>query len=443
MKTCDSPDCHFCKNDLPFTLPDDLYTAFKNGKAVIFAGAGISTETKGAFKTTLYSEIRDELRVRGTPTFSALMSQYCALPNGRKKLLAAVRARFDYARSFPDLLSQVTKFHREIATVPQIDQIVTTNWDDFFETESGALPFTSPEDFIFWDAPGRKVFKIHGSISNLGSIVATQSDYRKQYQAFRTKLIGSNLKMLLATKTVVFVGYSFGDEDFNHIHKLLAKEMTGLLPHSYFITIEDQPPKQLSRLPFTVIKTDATHFIRHLKNKLISDDLLLDDERFRGIYPLWLRIKAEHRHLSSRWDSARHPEDLHCLSYQDGVRHALDRIMALSHKGNYSVPCAFDHFLQTYKKWRAEKLRAGAYYDVAYIDGFIAGNAYLVMSDKVRKHFPFYYLFGSGGDIKTIGQYYRLRKYARQLHKRSYDFAVSVTKKNFQKLIPHHAAFVW
>ena len=33
----------------------------------------------------------------------------------------------------------------------QIENIITTNWDDFFERECGATPYVSPEDFALWE----------------------------------------------------------------------------------------------------------------------------------------------------------------------------------------------------------------------------------------------------------------------------------------------------
>lgn len=82
---------------------------------------------------------------------------------------------------------------------------MTTNWDDYFERECGAIPIVTAEDFAFYNLAGRKVFKIHGSISNYGSIIATAEDYTRCYNNLKTGLIGSHLKSLLATTAVVGV----------------------------------------------------------------------------------------------------------------------------------------------------------------------------------------------------------------------------------------------
>ena len=78
------------------------------------------------------------------------------------------------------------------------------------------------EDFAFWDLPERKVLKIHGSINNIGSIIVTAEDYGKCLRRLRGNIIGSYLKLLLATKTVVFIGYCFDTRTFRSAGFLLG-----------------------------------------------------------------------------------------------------------------------------------------------------------------------------------------------------------------------------
>ena len=173
--------CEICKKKLSFEFPDEVFNACKAGRVVIFAGAGISTETANVFPFSFYEDAKRELNIKkdGNISFSELMNQYCKKFHGKKALLNKIKDRIDYVKSFPELYRQATGFHQELSTIYQIQEIITTNWDSFFEEECGAIPFVTPEDFAFWECPGRKVFKIHGSINNLGSIVVTKEDYRK------------------------------------------------------------------------------------------------------------------------------------------------------------------------------------------------------------------------------------------------------------------------
>jgi NAD-dependent SIR2 family protein deacetylase len=213
---CRNPSCIWCQNNIDFDLPEQLVDDFMKGEVVIFAGSGISTESKNILPETLYESIAYDLGYKKChKPFSELMDEYCLKPNGRINLLSEIKARFDNIKSFPELYRDATRFHRELATIPQLKTIITTNWDTYFEDECGALPFINPEDFTFWNTGERKVFKIHGSINNFGSIIATKKDYAKCLKNLHKGIAGSILKSVLATKTIVFIGYSCPCEFLN------------------------------------------------------------------------------------------------------------------------------------------------------------------------------------------------------------------------------------
>src|SRR5262249_47279095 len=155
-----------------------------------------------------------------------------------------------------------------------IETIITTNWDDFFEVECNAVPFVTDKDFVFWKTAGRKVFKIHGSINNVGSIVATTDDYERCYTDLKAGVLGSSLQMLLATKTVVFIGYSLNDAEFVQLFELLSARMGGMRPHAYLVTITPQSAEFCQRLGITPIGTDATFFVQSLKTHLVNKGVL-------------------------------------------------------------------------------------------------------------------------------------------------------------------------
>jgi hypothetical protein len=67
-------DCHVGRHEIPFTFPDDLLADLLEGKATIFAGAGISTESRSVLKRTFYDDVADELGNPSPPlTFAPLM----------------------------------------------------------------------------------------------------------------------------------------------------------------------------------------------------------------------------------------------------------------------------------------------------------------------------------------------------------------------------------
>ena len=222
----DDCSCIFCKHDLPFQLPQNLLDDFMHGKVAVFVGAGVSTENNTVLKNTLYDAVRAEVRPEiADLSFPDLMEKLAEQPNGRLRLLTHIRTRLDQIYSFPELYRAATRFHKELATLFTVDTIVTTNWDTYFERECLATPFVFPEDIAFWEAADRRVLKIHGTIENYGSIVATRSDYETCRDRLDKNMIGAFLKQILATKTVVFFGYSVRDDDFIYIMKAVQEQM--------------------------------------------------------------------------------------------------------------------------------------------------------------------------------------------------------------------------
>jgi NAD-dependent SIR2 family protein deacetylase len=439
--------CEYCKNNYDIEIPDDIINAIHNEKLVVFAGAGVSTERHTVFINTLYEDVKQELEIRNDMviSFSQLMSKYCEQSNGRAKLLQKIKDRFDYINSFPELYRTASEFHKELSTLYPIDNIITTNWDDYFEKECGATPMVNAEDFVFWDTPDRKVFKLHGSINNYGSIIASEEDYKRCYRTLQNGLIGSYLKMVLATKIVLFIGYSFTDEDFMKIYGFLKKETKDLLPHSYIVTIDKNAVEKFKDMNITPIVTDATYFISILKKHLVDEKKMLPDERFEGIYEVLLKAKLEHIKLDKELNCIKHPEVLFATHYQDGLIHAFERILAKMKTGYYSNPQNVLNAIQAYEGLRKEKLKKRIYHDVAYIDGYITGLIYFLSEDEFRESISFYYAFGVNHDIETLEDFTAICNLIEKPHKSSYQYAKRILKeKNItdEDIIIHHTPFL-
>jgi NAD-dependent SIR2 family protein deacetylase len=439
--------CAICEHLHDFELPHHIVEDLYSKKIVLFAGAGISTENKTAFSYTLYDDVKDELGIlpKTKISFSKLMTKYCAQTNGRRKLLEKIHKRFQYIESFPEIHRFSTRFHRELSTLFFIDTIITTNWDNFFESECGFIPFVTAKDFALWDIKGRKVFKIHGSINNYGSIIATNTDYNKCYKGLRDGILGATIKCILGTKTLIYVGYSFADEDFVKLHRFLKQEMGSIFPKAYIVTIDRDSNKRFEELGLTPIYTDATHFISILKKHAVEAEKMLDDNRLDNVLTALFKVQTEHELLNKAYDCKKHPEIIYASSYQDGLIHAFERMLALNKTGYYSDQCNTIHALKTYEDLRKKKIRKKEYFDVAYIEGYINGLIYILSDDKNRKRLPLYYMFGVNKQPRTITEYRKLSKKAKSLHKTSYTHAKNIVAKKIPdniELVLHHPPFI-
>lgn len=160
-------------------------------------------------------------------------------------------------------------------------------------------------DYAFWDLPQRKVFKIHGSLNNVGSIVATEDDYRRCYRNLRSGVLGATLKHLLATKTVLFVGFSFSDPDFGHIYRLLQRQLGDVLPPQFIVTRGGT--ELAARFPAaTVIDTDGTFFVSTLKNELVARGAMLPDENLVRAGAMYAKVADEHIRFTHMVDVKEH-----------------------------------------------------------------------------------------------------------------------------------------
>jgi len=163
--------CPCCRNEKEFALPEHLFEKIKNEEVVLFVGAGMSTENKDHCQSTFYEQIQAELGISNHPSFPELMSRYCTLPDGRIKLIERIKQRFDYFKSFSDFYRPMTRFHRAVAPLYMIRDIITTNWDDFFERECLIDAFVHDSDLAFWDASPRRLMKIHDRSQTLDPLL--------------------------------------------------------------------------------------------------------------------------------------------------------------------------------------------------------------------------------------------------------------------------------
>ena len=78
--------CDYCKDYHDFVFPDDLFESIVNHEVVVFAGAGISTEGRNIFPSTLYQDILAEIghSTDNLPSFSQAMSEFCRNKGGTR-----------------------------------------------------------------------------------------------------------------------------------------------------------------------------------------------------------------------------------------------------------------------------------------------------------------------------------------------------------------------
>lgn len=219
-----------------------LRVLMKQDDTVLFIGSGIS-------------------RWSGLPTWGGMidqLEQYVHKNGGSVTLLRAEVARGDLlqaasygfdqlsAHQIGEFVRQATRMgvakphdiHRHIVSLgPR--SFITTNYDALIED---ALKLWHPDRFVRSAITNRHltecaeiigsrakdfVFKPHGDVSDSQSIILTREQYRQLLPGGEKSNALEALKMLLATRPVVYLGFGLRDPDFVYLRDLLANTFKG------------------------------------------------------------------------------------------------------------------------------------------------------------------------------------------------------------------------
>lgn len=173
--------------------------------------------------------------------------------------------------SDPALLKEIESFR---LLKNKISAVITTNYDTFMETEilrDDYQVFCHQNELFSADSYNiAEIYKIHGSILDAKSIVITERDYA-DFNSSR-KLIIAKMLTLFAESPIIFMGYSFTDENIQHIIEdflscLTPKELTSISNHFVFISYKKGEKRLLEtkrtiftsnkiEIPITEITTD-------------------------------------------------------------------------------------------------------------------------------------------------------------------------------------------
>src|SRR5271157_907141 len=219
---------------------DDLVEKFaprlSAGRAALFVGAGLSRGSglvvwKGLFVTPAM-----ELGIPVDALDFPDLAESFAQKRGRVALVQHVLNAL-----IPPAMQ--TENHRLIAHLPA-SEIWTTNYDTLLEDAFGQVGKTCDvkrrdADFVVdrRDTAVR-VYKMHGDLTCPEDIVITRADYDQYGQ--RYPVMGSKFFTTLAETTLLFLGFSFSDPNFQRIRGSLASRLGGNVRPHYAVML--RPP---------------------------------------------------------------------------------------------------------------------------------------------------------------------------------------------------------
>lgn len=243
-------------------VPDELIPNFQTGKGAIFVGAGLSI--KAGFPT--WSGLLNELIQLAEKTSfisSEKITEYKKIVNDTTKFLfLAEDLKFELQSKFGDYMTERFVDHtnqhdinHELIIKTNTSLVITINYDDLIEQAYNKVYGKYPPKFIynqskqaannFWK--GRFfVLKAHGDANlDVETLILTQKDYRKTL--YREPGYRSLLQAIFTTKSILFLGVSMSDPEFNQLLDYLHDSYHGGGPKHYLLIDENQNHQTISR----------------------------------------------------------------------------------------------------------------------------------------------------------------------------------------------------
>lgn len=219
------------------SIPKELIRQIKNGKCILFAGAGASLDAGlpswSELLRTMVEKINDYgLLIDSQRTeidYLLCNQEFTAIAEFCKEKLGP----FDFAEIIRECLNstnRISQTHNILSQIP-FKAAVTTNYDNLIEKNHRNYRVVLPNEISeldkydldsFFQQDFFPIFKIHGSYEKADSIILTDRDYRNAI--FKNLKYRENIKKLFEDKSLLFIGFSFRDPSVN----LLLQEILTL-----------------------------------------------------------------------------------------------------------------------------------------------------------------------------------------------------------------------
>lgn len=196
---------------------------------VLFLGAGVSM---GAGLPS-WRKLLDELALAAGLTEADLQAFESVDLLDRAQLIAERLRRSGGAAGVGAHISVLLARHRHhglahalLACLP-VDETITTNYDTLFELASAGagreavrvLPYAPTRNGTRW------LLKMHGCVEHPEDIVLTREDYMRYVE--RNAALAGIVQAMLITKRMLFVGFSFSDDNFLRIVDAVRRAVRG------------------------------------------------------------------------------------------------------------------------------------------------------------------------------------------------------------------------
>jgi|GEM_PF-1402783 len=203
---------------------EKIFELVRKEEVIIWAGSGLSKYAGYPSGTELSNLLIDSLsapekrKINKKSLLPDLAEEYVRLKGGsRNQLNSILKNVFNKP---PTSL----RWHELLSKIPHIHTIITTNYDNAFELayKKDAVKLVTEED-IAYIGDKTEIFKAHGDLGRLDSIIITRGDYANFfYKNTQLNLFWTTLFERVANKSIVFIGYNFEDDNVKNFFEKIT-----------------------------------------------------------------------------------------------------------------------------------------------------------------------------------------------------------------------------
>lgn len=268
-----------------------LFENISKEEVVLFAGAGLSLyagfPSGNVLRDIFFNSLNEAEKAQIIPNFQEIDENYVTqslnlmdlteaiydLKGNRNHLIKVLR---DVFNKKPTSL----QVHENIAKIPHLKNIITTNYDTLFEDALGDTGEVILENnhIPYMDPKKRQVFKIHGDLNHIDRIILKKTDYNDFFKNNSENDIYWNLiKERLSTNVVMFIGYSLDDSNISVIFDKIIDSIGDDMKDVYFIAPNLSEPKKTKLIKKNIKYIESKgeeifkEILEYLNNNIIKD----------------------------------------------------------------------------------------------------------------------------------------------------------------------------
>lgn len=260
---------------------ENIFEHIRREDIILFVGSGFSLyagyPTANELKEIIFNKLtKPEKEDIGTHSNLADFSEDVKrIKGGNKGFLIDVLKNV-----FNDKEPINTDYHKKLSTISHIKTFITTNYDSLLEDHFKKSEYDLLTEDIHIPRKRKnrtEIFKIHGDLNNLKSLILTESDYIDFYKKQLNSIYWNTISERISSNNILFIGYSLEDNNIRYIFESITEKLKEFRKQVYFLAPNQKQHKinDLSRQGIHYIDSTSEEFIDELldnfKKKCISD----------------------------------------------------------------------------------------------------------------------------------------------------------------------------